>query len=191
MNWTLVRFLGLWTVAVAVALTPLRVPSSPERPDAWVDEYPLRTAGCPALQQQLDAWQREMSLTYWSIDAACEKSSAEQDYLGLSRSHPKSRKAEILIRDGLSRGWQQFVLLHELAHVGVAAGHWWVPEGRDEEDYMDAIAFNFYDRHARDVRSRMLESARHRLRQTETSTAAPEARAGSATTASLQAPGQR
>ena len=55
--------------------------------------------------------------------------------VGLSWIEPERRKARIWVRDGLTWDWQHRVVVHELVHIGIAAGRWRVPAGRLEEDF--------------------------------------------------------
>lgn len=165
MNWKLVRFVALWTVGVWLALLQYHPPTPPaHRPtptEKWIAAHPRRTAGCPALHPQLAAWQQSLVLTDWKIDLVCDGHPYREDLLGWTRPDPKTRTAKIGVRDGLSRGWQQAVVVHELLHVGAADGRWPAPRGHDpEEEYVDEMSFRVLADRASEVRQQMLERAR-------------------------------
>jgi hypothetical protein len=159
-NWTLVRFLGFWVVALAVFLGNLYRPAPHSHADSetarWIAASPRRTAGCPGLAVQLAAWQRELWLADWSIELTCGTDPAEEDLLGTSRRFPDQHSAEVAVRDGLSRGWQNYVLVHELTHVAVGAKRLAVPPGESEEHFVERMSERFYLEHRHDVFRAML-----------------------------------
>jgi len=178
MNWPLARFLALWTAGVGAVVAAVYTPAAPPSPNAWVADSPLRTSGCPAIDVQLAAWQRSLHLADWSIGVDCEAVPRGRDILGATLADPKSRSARIVVRAGLSRGWQQLVLVHELLHVGAAAGTWPAPAGFDEEEeYVDAMAYLVYDDRVREVRQSMLERVRRAATSATSTTSWDVARA--------------
>ena len=110
-NWKLVRFLALWTAGVWLALLQYHPRTPPaHRPtptEKWMASRPRRTAGCPALRPQLDAWQRSLALADWRIDLVCDGHPRRDDLVGWARPDPATRSAKIGIRDGLSRRLQE------------------------------------------------------------------------------------
>ena len=159
-NWTLVRFLGFWVVALAVFLGNLYHPAPHSHADSetarWIAGSPRRTAGCPGLAVQLAAWQRELWLADWSIDLTCGTDPAEEDLLGSSLRNPERHSAKIAVRDGLSRSWQNYVLVHELTHVAVGAKRLAVPPGESEEQFVERMSERFYLERRDDIFRAML-----------------------------------
>jgi hypothetical protein len=166
MNWKLARLVAGWTTGVWLALAAWQVPVLPpptNAPPSYIARSPRRTAGCPALLAQVAAWQRELSLEDWALEVECGITGRERDpYVGLCWADPDTKKAEIQIREGLPPGYQQAVVVHELAHVAVAAGRWWVPDGWEEEDFVLIAADRWYFGRRYDIRQRMLHEVRRR-----------------------------
>jgi hypothetical protein len=178
MNWSLVRFLGVWAVLVGTALAALHHPAPPPGDPAWLLESPRRTAGCPALRPHLAAWQRELSLEAWSLEIVCGILDREGEILlGRVVADSSSKEAKIWVREGLSPGLQQAVIVHELAHVGVDAGRWWVPDGLEEETFVLAAADRVYFARRYDVLRRMLHELRLRARDLRAAGSPPAVRA--------------
>lgn len=106
--------------------------SAPER----LARTPLATRGCPALDAHVALWRKQLRIPAWEIVAECGLPLTEPgNDVGLSWIEPERRKAWIWVRDGLTWDWQHRVVVHELVHVGIAAGRWRVPAGRLEEDF--------------------------------------------------------
>lgn len=165
MNWLILRLLGMWAVLVTAALAALHHPA-PQGDPAWLLESPRRTAGCPALHPQLAAWQSELSLEDWSLQIVCGVVDPEgETLLGRVKRRTLTKEATIWIREGLSPGLQQAVIVHELAHVGVGDGRWWIPDGSEEEPFVDDAADRVYFARRYEVRQRMLRELRHRAQQ--------------------------
>jgi hypothetical protein len=161
-NKPLVRILALWTAGTGIVLGALhphhRALSDNE---AWLAGNPLRTAGCPALGAQLAAWQRSLKLDAWSIEIRCAARPFGEDILGATEPHAQNHSASIRIRDGMSRGFQQLVLVHELLHVGAADGRWPAPKGHDaEEAYVEEMAYDVFGDRVAQVRREMLARVR-------------------------------
>lgn len=164
MNGPIARLLAAWIFATCVVLATLRS-AAPTRTTAdWIAEHPRRTAGCPGLHHQLAVWQEELSLRDWTIEIECGMNPALVDHLGLVRSEPSKRQARIWIREGLTYGWQGYVVVHELAHVGVAASRWWVPDGREEEEFVETASESVYLSRRLEVQRRMVREAQRRGR---------------------------
>ena len=173
MNWPLTRLVAGWTCGVWLVLTAWQVTVPPPTAEDWIAEDPLRTAGCPGLQPQLAAWQEELSLHDWTIEVECGMNPALKDVVGLVKTTPSTKSARIWIRDGLPRGYQTYVLVHELVHVGVHASRWWVPDDQENETFVDAGASRVFFSRAREVRQRMVREVQRRGRAA--ATAGPEA----------------
>jgi hypothetical protein len=173
-NWKLARTLAFCLAALATVLVPRYHPPRPDAPPSmsradalsdigrWVASSPRRTAGCPALQTQFAAWRRELRYEDWTLTVSCRGDLAHRGLLGVTYLDPEHRSAEIRILDGMSRGWQNFVLVHELAHVGVAAKRLAVPPGGVEEDFVERVSEDVFVARYRDVYRRMLADARAR-----------------------------
>lgn len=146
---------------VGLALYAIAEPA-PRFPNLrFILRNPLATNGCPGLERQLEAWQRELALQSWSIEIRCGSILMDDDaLLGWVKSNADDRRATITVRRGLSVGYQQRVIVHELVHVAVAAGHLWVPAGRDEEDFVGQLADSIYRENRREMQIRILEGAR-------------------------------
>lgn len=165
MNWPLVRFLVAWTSGVGLALSAWQVPVSSPGATEWFQEHPLRTAGCPGLHAQLAAWWEELSLRDWTAELECGLPPGDTKWLlGQVNMQPSVRRAKIWIREGMSRGYQEATLVHELAHVGVKAKRWWVPAGLEEEEFVDAAADRVYFSRRHQIQQRMLAEARRRAK---------------------------
>lgn len=159
MNWPLVRLLVGWTVGVGMALASWRVPVSVPGTDEWLALHPLRTSGCPGLDPQLAAWQEELSLLDWSVEIDCGMDADLPNTIGVIRSEVSKKRAQIRIRNGMSRGWQQATIVHELIHLGIRAGRWSVPQGQKEEDFVLAAEKRVYLARRREIQRRMLAQA--------------------------------
>ena len=173
MNWKLARLVAGWTTGVWLALAAWQVRVLPPTADDWLAEHPLRTAGCPGLEPQLAAWQDELSLQDWTIEIDCRKELGGPDTIGRVRPDVETKSAQIWIREGMSRGWQQATLVHELIHLGVDANRWWVPDGQTEEEFVLAAEFRVYLARRHEMQRRMLREAQRRGRAA--ATAGPEA----------------
>lgn len=126
---------GLSAVLFGLAAT------GPEADEVWRDRSPLATCGCPGLDRQVAFWRRELALPAWTIEAECGL--AIRDSIGFAWSQPERRRATILVREGLTTAQQHRVVIHELVHVGIAAGRWTVPAGREEEEFVLELADSF------------------------------------------------
>ena len=172
MNWPLARLLVGWTVGVGMALASWRVPVPVPSTDDWLALHPLRTAGCPGLEPQLAAWQKELSLEEWSVEIDCGIDADLPDAIGAIRSDVPKKRAQIRIRGGMSRGWQQSTIVHELIHLGVHARRWSVPEGQKEEDFVLAAEQRVYLARRREIQRRLVSEAQRLGR--EAAAAGPE-----------------
>lgn len=170
----LVRTILVLTAGVSGVLFAIHEPEFPESNAEWIRRDPHATHGCPGLERQLAAWQRELVLRHWTIEVRCVPFFLDNDrLLGRTRRNRTERTATIWIREGLSLEVQQSILVHELVHVGVGADRWWVPQGRDEEDFVDDFSMWLYLRFRRTIELAMLEdfrrAARARQRAADTS----------------------
>lgn len=169
----LLRTILVLSAGVSAALYAIHEPEIPESDAEWIRRDPHATNDCPGLERQLAAWQRELVLGHWTIEVECALFFFDSDQLlGRARRNRAERTATIWIREGLSLEVQQSVLVHELVHVGIGADRWWVPEGRDEEEFVDDFSMGLYVRLRRGVEVAMLEdfrrAARSRQRDADT-----------------------
>lgn len=130
----------------ALGLTAALAGLDATNPEATVEEflrtYPPGTRGCPGLETQMRAWQESLWLEHWDLEIRCglpPSRANDDDLLGLVRRLPDERRATIWIREGLGPLSQQSVIVHELVHVGVSARRWVVPDGREEEDFVEQL----------------------------------------------------
>lgn len=161
MNWIAIRFFGCLAIGVAGFLRVIVGPGPSV--DDLIASIPQGTAGCPGLAQQLVAWQDQLLLNHWEFEIFCGPAESEDDLvLGQVRRDREKQAARIWIREGFPIHFQQVVLVHELIHAGVAGDRWWVPHGRDEEEYVEELEEVLYRRHRTAVRQKMLQAARLR-----------------------------
>lgn len=161
MNWIAIRFFGCLAIGVAGFLRVIvgPGPSADER----IAAIPQGTAGCPGLAQQLVAWQDQLLLNHWEFELFCGPAESEESLVvGQAYSDREKRAAMIWIREGFPPGSQQLILVHELIHAGVSGDRWWVPHGRDEEEFVLELEEVLYRRHRAAVRQKMLQAARRR-----------------------------
>jgi len=116
-------------------------------------------------------WKEELSLHDWTIEIECGMNPALKNHLGRVRTTPSTKSARIWIRDGLPRGYQNYVLVHELVPVGVHASRWWVPEDRRTKRSWKR-APRASSSPSQEVRQRMV---RRSAARTSAATAGPEA----------------
>ncbi len=161
MNWLAIRFFGCLAIGVAGFLR-LMAGAGPSV-DELIAAIPQGTAGCPGLAQQLVAWQDQLLLNHWEFEIFCGPAESEES-LVVGQAYPdrEQRAAMIWIREGFPPGFQQKVLVHELIHAGVAGDRWWVPHGRDEEEFVLELEDVLYRRHRTAVRQKLLQTARRR-----------------------------
>jgi hypothetical protein len=161
MNWIAIRFFGCLAIGVAGFLKVIVGPGPSM--DDQIAALSWGTAGCPGLAQQLVAWQDQLLLNHWEFELFCGPAESEESLVvGQVRSDRKKRAARIWIREGFPIHFQQVVLVHELIHAGVAGDRWWVPHGRDEEEFVLELEEVLYRRHRAAVRQKMLQAARLR-----------------------------
>ncbi|MBZ0100589.1 MAG: hypothetical protein K8I65_00320 [Thermoanaerobaculia bacterium] len=161
MNWIAIRFFGCLAIGVAGFLKVIVGPGPSM--DDQIAALSWGTAGCPGLAQQLVAWQDQLLLNHWEFELFCGPAESKESLLlGQVHRDREAQAAQIWIRDGLTIAYQQVVLVHELAHAGVAGDRWWVPHGRDEEEYVEELEEVLYRRHRAAVRQKMLQAARLR-----------------------------
>lgn len=136
----LLRTILVLTGGVSAALYGLAATVPEESAEEWAASSPLATRGCPALDRHVAFWRKQLGIPAWEIVVECGLPLAElRDHLGLAWTDPERRKARIWVREGLTWTWQHRVVVHELVHVGIAAGRWKVPAGRIEEDYVQEL----------------------------------------------------
>jgi hypothetical protein len=164
MNWLAIRFFGCLAIGVAGFLR-LMAGAGPSV-DELIAAIPQGTAGCPGLAQQLVAWQDQLLLNHWEFEIFCGPAESEDDLVvGQVRRDQEKRAARIWIREGFPIAVQQVVLVHELVHAGVAGDRWWVPHGRDEEEFALELEYVLYARHRTAVHQKLLHAARLRASQ--------------------------
>lgn len=143
----LARTLLCCAVGLTAALAGLEATNPEPTWEGFLRTYPLGTRGCPGLERQMRAWQESLWLQNWELEIRCglpPNRAHEDDLLGMVRPSPDDRRATIWIREGFSPLYQQAIIVHELVHVGVEAGRWAVPDGRDEEEFVDRIGEEFF-----------------------------------------------
>lgn len=161
MNWLAIRFFACLAIGVAGFLKVIAGPE-PSTGD-YLAGISWHAAGCPGLAQQLVAWQDQLLLNHWEFEVVCGPAESKESRLvGQVRSDPATRTARIWVREGLTIAFQQVVLVHELIHAGVAGDRWWVPHGRDEEEFVRDLEQRLYRRHRTAVRQKLLHNARLR-----------------------------
>lgn len=163
----LLRTILVLAAGLGLALAGMAATNRYEPPPAWDREHPRSTRGCPGLERQVAAWQRELSLRHWTISVECRLPFDKVlKNLGVTYLHRERREAKIWVKPSMSLTWQQYVIVHELVHVGVAADRWWVPAGREEEDFVEELSLKLYLENRARVQAAMLEDFRamHRPR---------------------------
>lgn len=141
----LLRTILVLTAGVSVALYGLAATDPDDQPDPWTRISPDSTRGCPGLDRHVAMWSKWLEIPPWKIEAECGMPLAYfRDNLGLSANKPERGEATIWVRDGLTWIRQHYVVVHELVHIGIAAGRWKVPAGRDEEDYVQELADDLF-----------------------------------------------
>lgn len=164
MNWIAIRFFGCLAIGVAGFLKMIAGPGMSTADE--IAAIPSSTAGCPGLAQQLVAWQDQLLLNHWEFELFCGPAESEESLLlGQVHSDPEDRSARIWIREGFPIAFQQVVLVHELVHAGVAGDRWWVPHGRDEEEFVLELEDELSRRHRTAVRQKLLHATRLRSSQ--------------------------
>lgn len=161
----LLRTILVLAAGLSAALYAIHEPEIPESNPGWIPEDPDGTRGCPGLERQLVTWRRELALPDWRIEIRCGLAvPGRENLLGRVLELPERRWALISIREGLSLEVQQSVLVHELVHVGVSAGRWWVPDGRGEEEFVFELSLRLYVGMCRRVERSMLQDFRRAAR---------------------------
>lgn len=143
----LARTLICCAVGLTAALAGLESTNPEPTLESLLRTHPVGTRGCPGLERQMRAWQESLWLEEWEVEIHCgfpPNRAHEDDLLGSVWRYPDQRRATIWIREGFSPLFQQSVIVHELVHVVVGAGRWPVPDGRDEEEFVEQAGEEFF-----------------------------------------------